>query len=377
VPQGQALGILGQLTEAHLLTERASGRFGFHDLLRVYSCERGRCEDSDQERSGAVGRALDHYLYTGYRAAKALRPGLEAIGLDQPQPGVIPEPIADYDQALAWFDAEHQVLTAVENLALSGGFDTHGWQLGLCLMDYLNRRGFCRSSQAIARAALAAAERTCDRRAEAMTRCMSSRAAIVAGSYAEAEHHLERMLALAEQLGDGFVYAHGHLGLGGLRERQGRHGEALSSYRKALTAYASAGSQTWQALTLNNIGWSEVSLGNYQRALASCEQAMDLLRELDDKHSEALCWDSIGYAHYHLARQSEAIASYRHALALVRRLGDRFLEAEILQHLGDAYDADSQPGLAADAWRQSLAILDDLGHPRADQLRPKLQAAVP
>jgi hypothetical protein len=108
--------MLGQLAAAHLLTERAPGRFGFHDLLRVYSCERGRCEDSDQERRETAGRALDHYLHTGYRAATVLRPGLEAIDLDQLRPGVAPEPIAAYEQALAWFDGECHVLTAIENL---------------------------------------------------------------------------------------------------------------------------------------------------------------------------------------------------------------------------------------------------------------------
>jgi tetratricopeptide (TPR) repeat protein len=377
VGQDQARALLRQLAEAHLLTERTSGRFGFHDLLRAYSCERGLREDSDIERSAAVGRTLEHYLYSGYRAAIALRPGLDPIGLDQPAPGVVPESVADYEQAMAWFEAEHHVLTLVENLALSGGFDTHGWQLAVCLNDYLERRGYFRNLQAISRRALAAAERTDDRRAQALAHRIVGRSASVLGSHQEADHHFEQMLTLSQQFGDRVLQGHACLGLGVSGERQGKHDDGLDRYQQALSLYQSVGDRAWQALILNNVGWSQAHLGNYQQALESCQQAIELLREIGDKHTEALCWDSIGFAQHHLARPAEAISSYRQALALCRHFGDRIREAEILDHLADAYHADAQPQLATDAWRQSLAILDEFRSPCAAQIRLKFQVATP
>ena len=119
---------LGELTRAHLMAERAPGRFWCHDLLRAYAAELTQSADSEAERRAATARMLDHYLHTAHSAALQLHPTRRPVALAAPQPGAKPEHIGDAGQALAWFGAEDRVLMAATARALEAGFDTHVWQ---------------------------------------------------------------------------------------------------------------------------------------------------------------------------------------------------------------------------------------------------------
>jgi hypothetical protein len=55
--QARARVLLGELTQAHLLTEHLPGRFVFHDLLRAYAAGLARTSDSDGDLRAALGQA--------------------------------------------------------------------------------------------------------------------------------------------------------------------------------------------------------------------------------------------------------------------------------------------------------------------------------
>jgi DNA-binding SARP family transcriptional activator/tetratricopeptide (TPR) repeat protein len=363
---------LSQLTRANLLTEHVPGRFAFHDLLRVYAAERAAAEDSRANRHAATHRALDHYLHTAYAAALVLFPQRAPLTLAPPQPGVTLERIEGYEQAMNWFEAEHRVLLAEVARAASNGFDTHTWQLPLTMTTFLDRRGYWHDYAAVQHTALAAAERLGDRYGQAAAHNNLGYASIQFGSYEDARAHLEQSLTLYRQLGDHTGQGRALSGISFMYERQGRYREALEYGSEALALYRSADHRIWQAITLNNIGWYYALLGEYQQSLTFCEQALALHQELSERHGEAAAWDSAGYARHHLGQHAEAIACYQRALDLFREAGDRFYEAEILIHIGDAHDADGKPLLARDAWQRALTILDDLHHPRADEIRDRL-----
>src|SRR5262249_14950085 len=121
----QARAALSQLTRAHLLAEPGPGRFAVHDLLRAYAAERADAEDRPADRRAAAHRALDHYLHTANAAARVLHPERDALALTARQPGVTPEEFGDYEQAMAWFEAEHRVLLIAVAHADGDGFGTH------------------------------------------------------------------------------------------------------------------------------------------------------------------------------------------------------------------------------------------------------------
>src|SRR5438094_233498 len=86
--------------------------------------------------------------------------------------GIHPGPAAghpaDHRQALAWFEAEHQVLLAAVTLAAESGFDTHAWQLPWAMASFLQARGHWQERAATQRTALAAATRLGDIAAQAV-----------------------------------------------------------------------------------------------------------------------------------------------------------------------------------------------------------------
>jgi DNA-binding SARP family transcriptional activator len=327
VPLGQTRQILSQLTRANLLAEAGTGRFAFHDLLRVYAAECAHSADSEPARRAATHRALDHYLHTARSAALLLHSQRDTFTLDPPAPGVTPESITGYDDAMAWLEAELRVLLAMVGLAARDGFDRHAWQLPLTLTTFFDRRGYWRTYPVDYSAALAAARRLGDRNGQALVHQTLGHVDIVLGSYRGAREQLETALAVYRELGDRAAQGHVHIGLGYVHDRQGAHRESLAHCVQAHDLYLAVGDRTRQASTLNNIGWCHAQLGDYERALA-----------------------------------------------LFRDLRDRGSQAEILGHLGDAHGAAGDPAAAGDAWRQALAILDDLHHPAADDMRARLAA---
>jgi len=155
-PETDAGRLLRELARAHLIAEHLPGRYAFHDLLRAYAAEQAHHTGSDTGRREATGRVLDHYLHTAARAALLLNPSKEPVVLAPPRAGAAPEQPADHPQALAWFEAEHQVLLAALALAAESGFDTHAWQLPWAMAPFLQARGHWQEWAATQRTALAA-----------------------------------------------------------------------------------------------------------------------------------------------------------------------------------------------------------------------------
>jgi hypothetical protein len=101
IPVARARSLLAQLTRAHLVTERAPGRYAFHDLLRTYAAELARAVDGDAERRAARQRMFDHYLHTSHAAGRLLDAPREPSLPDGAQPAAGHEPPTGHGQAAA------------------------------------------------------------------------------------------------------------------------------------------------------------------------------------------------------------------------------------------------------------------------------------
>jgi DNA-binding SARP family transcriptional activator/Tfp pilus assembly protein PilF len=373
-PRAQVDGPLAELARAHLVTEHAPHRYTFHDLLRAYATEMAHSHNSDAARDAATGRLLDHYLHTAHAADLFLNPQRDPIRLTPHQAGVVADNIADREQALAWFAAEHRVLLAVIRQAAARGFDTHAWQLAWTLVTFLDQQGLWDDLVVTQTSALEAALRLDDRSAQATAHRLLGRAYARIGSYSDASAHLGHALGLSVELGDQSGQAHSHRALGHIFERQGMYPQALEHARHALELFKTAGHQYGQAATHNAIGWYHSHLGDYEQALAHCESALVLHREIGNRHGEAGTLDSLAYTHGRLGNSRQAIACYQQALDLYAELGDRYYTADTAVHLGDAHHAAGDPYAAREAWLRALPILEDLGHADADEVRAKLRS---
>jgi DNA-binding SARP family transcriptional activator len=372
ITRAQARVVLAELTGTHLLTTDAGGRYAFHDLLRAYAMEEAQRENDQTDQVAATRRMLDHYLHTAWAASTLLSPRRDpAFVLLAARPGTQPESIADGGRALAWFEAEHQVLLSVISQAAAAGFDAHAWQLPWAVADYLSRRGHWRDEAATQRTALAAALRLGDLAGQARSHQGLGCAQSMASAGQAGHAHLARALALYRELGDQFGESSVHVVYTLAFDFQRRPDKALDHARQVLSLARTTGHAVEEANALNNIGWLYAQLGDYPRALAHCRTGLHACRDLGDRNGEAATLDSLGYVHHQLGNNAEAAACYQRALQLSRELGSRLTQAVILGHLGDTRDAAGDRQGAGKAWRESLAILDELQHPDAMRLRRK------
>jgi tetratricopeptide (TPR) repeat protein/transcriptional regulator with XRE-family HTH domain len=363
--------MLDELTRDCLIAEHVPGRYAFHDLLRAYAVEQAR-HTADTGRREATARVLDHYLHTIAHAARLVVPPKEPVALAPPRPGVAAEQPADRRQAIAWFQAEHQILLGAVTLAAESGFDTHAWQLPWAMSPFLRTQQHWPEYAATQRTALAAATRLGDAAAQALSGRLLAIACTRLGDHDQARGHFASSLTLYQRLGNRLGEARIQQGLCLLAERQGRYGDALGHAEQALRLCQVIGDKAGEAEALNAVGWCHGLLGDYQQARGFCWQVLTLCAESGHGWLEAHAWDSLGYAERHLGNLAEAAACYQRALSLHREAGDRGSEASALTRLGDTRHLADELALAREAWQQALAIFEDLQHPGADQVRAKL-----
>lgn len=372
VTAGKASELLAELDREHLVSEHEPGRFAFHDLLRAYAAEQAADEDRAAERDAAIGRMLDHYLYTARAAAVLLHPGREPPFQVNPGPLVVREPLAGYEQASAWLEAECQVLLAAIALAADQGFDRHAWQLPWCLVTFLYRRGQWDQWATIQHVALAAAQRLGDLEGQARAHLDLGYIGVVSGAYRGVRANLREALRMFGQLNDWEGQARAHNAMAGLLEGQRRYREALRHAQLSFELYLTTGNQAAHANALTEVGWIRAQIGDHEQAIGDSMRALDMHRQLGNRHGEGSTWETLGHAHQECGRYARALVCYRNALAIRRELRDIQHEAGVLDNLGDTHHALGHAAAARRAWQQALDILDYLHHPDAEQIRSKL-----
>ncbi|GAA4716103.1 AfsR/SARP family transcriptional regulator [Phytohabitans rumicis] len=372
VPTGQIRPWLDELTEAHLIIERAPGRYAQHDLLRAYAAELVHASDGEPDRRATVNRMLDHYLHGAHTGSVLLYPHRYAIAEPALTPGVTRVELADHAQALAWFSQEYAVLLAAIQLAGGTGHDAHTWQLAWALYTYADRRGHWNQHVTVQHLGLHAAQRLDDPVAQAHSHHCLGSAYTFLERYDEAHRQYERAIGMFDRAGNQVGRAHSHLNRALVFEHDQQLEPALEHAQQSLDLFRAAGHRSGQAKALNAVGWYQAALGQLAPALVNCQQALDLLHEMGDRYGQGLTWDSVGYVQHLIGDYDAALLSYQHSVDLWQELGDRHTEATVLQRLGDSHLATGDADAATDAWRRALAILEDIAHADADQVRHKL-----
>jgi DNA-binding SARP family transcriptional activator/Tfp pilus assembly protein PilF len=372
-PAGPARPVLSELVAAHLLVEHPPRRYALHDLLRVYATELVQRVENDADRRTAVHRVLDHYLHTGWVAARGQHPQRHPIAVPRPQPEVIPEQPRDRTAAVAWFTAELAVLRNCVIQAVRLGFDRHAWQLAWTVAEFLDQRGQWHEGVALQRRALQAARRADDRMGQAHAHRALGRGYLRLTHTDVAVRHLRAALALFGALDEQVAEARTHLDLGWASDQQGRWEPALDHAQRALDLFRKTSHRPGLADALNAIGSYHALLGDHQQALDVCHRALALHEELGYRRGQAATWVRLGYAHLHLGDHARAAACYRRALDMYQDLDTRYDEGATLVALGDVQEAEGDVSAARDSWRQAYTIFTELRHADAEPVRAKLQ----
>ncbi|WP_331763015.1 tetratricopeptide repeat protein (plasmid) [Streptomyces sp. NBC_01590] len=373
LPVREAAAALTALARVHLIAEHRPGRYSFHDLLRAYATDLTAAEDPEADRAAALHRLFDHCLHSARAARGHLAPARSEVPLPPPVSGSVPHHPEGYEQAMAWFEAEHAVLLEVTDASGPAGFDGHAWQLPLAMADFLHLSGRWHDWVTTQRTAIVAARKQGDRAGTALCHCESGRAAIRMRRYTEADQELLRALELQRGLGDLTAQADTLRTLAWSSEQQGDYRAALHRVAQVLELQRAVGNLAGQAGALNNLGWCLTHLGDHEKALTRCREALRLHRAGGSLLGEAYVWETLGFIHHAMAQYAEAVDSYRQCRDGFRRFGNRYGEADALRSLGESLRAAGDQEAAGDAWRDALVILDELEHPDADVVRGLLR----
>jgi tetratricopeptide (TPR) repeat protein/transcriptional regulator with XRE-family HTH domain len=376
VGAGQARTVLQELARANLVSEHPCGRYAFHDLLHGYARDLAHATDSEHDRRLAFHRALDYYLYSARAAAHVLHPSHDQSAVPPPQAGVIEQSFSGSELAIAWFEAERQVMVAMIAPAVSAGLDTQVVRLAAHLSGFLNRGGYLADLAATQQAALGAAERVGDGRGQARARRMLGQVSTELGDFDEARQQFGYALELEDRFGNCRSQGRAVCTIAFALIQQGSFAEALAECRRALELFQEGDDRCGQAAILNNMAWCLSQLGSHEQAAAHSQRSISLYHELKDLYGESAAWDTLGVTQHCRRDYVAAAESYQMAIRLAVESSDRSRLAESLSRLGDVHSETGSVRAARDAWTSALEILEDLPGPEADQVRGKLENLV-
>jgi DNA-binding SARP family transcriptional activator len=360
-PESDAEDALEALVDAHLLESTSSGRYKFHDLLRVYSAERAVADLSGQVRDAALGRLLTWYMRTADAAATAVSPYRYNIPLDPAEPlEAAPLSFATSDEALAWYDSERVNLVAATRQAAAAGRPELAWRLPAPLYGVFSRRGNWADCITTNRIALDSARAAGHRQGEAWA---LNNLGLALGVTRESESisDLEQSLAIRREIGDRAGEAQAANNLADAYGALGRWAEAVDLHRRALELNRVVGTRYGVAVGLVNLG---EALLHENRA----EEAVRSLAEARGTFAEIGFLDGVGFALYHLGRcdlslghDADAVDHLRQALASHQGAGNRNRQAVTLRSLAQAHARMGDAAQAGEARRQAVAIFEELG----------------
>ena len=363
------------LCSHHLLEQKSSGRYGFHDLIRAFAAARFASEDTQSELRNAVGRLADYYLRVVKHANEILyaNPGVASSDTDtQPMPRIdTPEAAGEWLEAewgnalrIAGYCAGHEwkrrsadlIHELAEFLETSGRWDdalkAHLMALRAC-RDLDDLPGVARAAFDLSLTSLRTghSETALQHATEAAVAFgtlgdRQSRAAAFdrmgvihrnAARFREALAHHQEAIDIYREAHDlqGLARTLGHAGtaLGSL----GRLAEQMNYLSEALTIYNQSGDLRGQAIMLNNIGAVQHDQGYHRDAMRSYCASRDIFRMIGGRQSLALLEHNIGRLHKYKGDYAAAITVYREVLVIYRSIGDLQHQAYALNDIGAVY----------------------------------------
>lgn len=144
--------------------------------------------------------------------------------------------------------------------------------------------------------------------------------------------------------------------LGILYYRMDSPSAALVPFSVALEVYEGTGDKWLEAVTLNNLGSAQKSIGQMDEALKQLDEALEIERDLADRDGEGATQSNIGGVYHLLGSFDEAISHYEAALAIFREAGNRAGESTVLGNIGQVLYAQGRYDDALTYYEHAVTI---------------------
>ncbi|MBB5868748.1 DNA-binding SARP family transcriptional activator/tetratricopeptide (TPR) repeat protein [Allocatelliglobosispora scoriae] len=361
IPAGQARQLLTDLSRAHLVSEHATGRYAFHDLLSAYAMEQAEANDTDTDRRLAVRRLLGYDLHAASAADALVAPHRRRTpGWGEAAAGEVPA-FGDHDEALAWFEVERGNLVAAVRLAWEHREYEIGWRLANLLWGLFHLEKHWDDWIGTHTIGLACARGCADRRAEFTMLSSLGTAYREREQFAEATRCHQQALRLSREIGDRHGEAQALNGLGAVCGDQHQLAEARRYLLASLEIRRQVGDRWGEAITICNLGEEDLHAGDLESARERFLEALAIRREIGDRWGEATALSYLGQACQAAGDHAEAARSLTEALMIHRELRAYSMEALDLHHLGVAFGSLGEAQRSAESLREALAIYRRLG----------------
>ncbi|MEV0458987.1 AfsR/SARP family transcriptional regulator [Catellatospora methionotrophica] len=375
IPAGQARQLLTDLSRAHLVSEHATGRYAFHDLLSAYAMEQAEAHDTAGDRRLAVRRLLTYDLRAAAAADALVAPhrrrtpgwGEEATA------GEVPA-FVDHDEALAWFEVERGNLVAAVRLGWEHREYEIGWRLANLLWGLFHLEKHWDDWIATHTIGLACARGCGDRRAEFTMLSSLGTAYRERQRFAEATRCHQQALELSRETGDRHGEAQALNGLGAVCGDQRDIAQSRRYLLASLAIRRQVGDRWGEAITVCNLGEEDLQAGDLESARKLFLTALAIRREIGDRWGEATALSYLGQVCQAAGDHAEAARSLTEALVIHRELRAYSMEALDLHHLGVAYGSLGEGARSEQALREALAIYRRLGMADAAEVELLLAA---
>ncbi len=139
-------------------------------------------------------------------------------------------------------------------------------------------------------------------------------------------------------------------------ETRGEFKRALDLLDSAKFELQSALSIPDQARLLNDIGWLQYRLGDYEGSMESCRLSLNTLNPNQHPLIVAQALNLMGVVHYNSSRYDEAISYYEQSAQLRERAGDENAMAASINNLALAYQAKANYEKALEHYNTSLKL---------------------
>ncbi|GAA2695506.1 AfsR/SARP family transcriptional regulator [Nonomuraea recticatena] len=357
--------LIDQLVDARLLEVASIDgldqvRYRFHDLVRLYARERGYEEESHQDRTDALERALGCWLALAEEAHRrgyggdfthlhSSAPRWRALDMDR----LLEKP-------LDWLEAERNALISAISQAAHTDMPDLCWDLAIAATTLFEARSYFDDWLATHETALAAARKGNDLRGEAAVLYSLGSLYVFQQVIPKAQELFDAALRLFQQLGDDYGRALVLRNASLLDRIAGRFEVALDNYRQAKEIFAAVGDRFAEGHVLGSIAQIELERGRVEPAEQLLTGALELFRDLGSERGQAQILNRLSETLRVQGRLEEAEAACLTALEFVRGQGDEVGQAYLLRALGEIQlDQDRREDAAANL-QEALALAQRL-----------------
>ncbi|MEW9554950.1 BTAD domain-containing putative transcriptional regulator [Nonomuraea sp. NPDC050783] len=368
-PSTEAEDLLEQLVDVRLLDVTRDGpadrvRYRFHDLTRVYACERAAADEPEEERDRALRRALHAWLALAREAHIRLCGG-DFRRSRGPGPLWSPEaPVLDGhvgEDPLGWADAERAGIVAAVRQSAALGAGELCWELASTALHLFETRSLHDEWRTTHEVALRHARAAGDVRGQAIMLNGLGRLHLAQDELCRSREAFERAAALFDRTGDRHGHALALVNLAELHRLQGRDGEALGCFEQAADGLAQAGDRGSETAVLRGIGRIHFSRGRLELAGRYIRWAVQAADDLGETRAREFSRIVLGEIELARGRHADAEACFRLALQQLGAIGFPRGMAYAALALAKARREQHDLAAAQDLLRQARDIYRDLG----------------